>query len=113
MTTFKCKYLLTRDEWVMDCYVKTSPEGMIVSVSEQADGNIQDLNGYVIPGFQNGHSHSFQYAMAGLAEHLPANAASDDFWSWREAMYSLALKLDPDQFEAIATMLYCEMLRNG
>ena len=28
-------------------------------------------------------------------------------------MYQLALGVDPDQLEAIATMLYCEMARNG
>lgn len=113
MTIFKCKQLLTKNGWLSDRYIRTSSDGLIVSVSEKEDEHAQVLNGYVIPGFQNGHSHAFQYAMAGLAEHLPADAKSDDFWSWREAMYNLALKLTPDQFEAIATMLYCEMLRNG
>jgi formimidoylglutamate deiminase len=51
--------------------------------------------------------------MAGIAEHLPIAATQDDFWTWREAMYSLALRLTPEEMEAIATMLYAEMLRHG
>src|SRR5690606_38139158 len=38
---------------------------------------------------------------------------SDDFWSWREAMYQLALQVSPEQMESIATMLYSEMVRHG
>ena len=71
----------------------------------------ESILGYAIPGFQNAHSHSFQYAMAGLAENHAKSQS--DFWGWREAMYSLANSVDPDQFEAIATMLYAEMLRHG
>ena len=66
-----------------------------------------------LPGFQNAHSHAFQYAMAGLAEKQTSQSITDNFWSWREAMYSLALTVNPDQMEAIATMLYAEMARHG
>ena len=51
--------------------------------------------------------------MAGLAERHEGTGVPDDFWSWRDAMYKLALSVNPDQFEAIATMLYAEMLRHG
>jgi len=51
--------------------------------------------------------------MAGLAERHQASSMADDFWSWREAMYQLALSMNPDQMEAVATMLYAEMLRQG
>src|SRR5258707_14469740 len=50
--------------------------------------------------------------MAGLAESQPTGM-DDDFWSWREEMYRCALSVDPDQAEAIATMLYAEMVRHG
>ena len=65
-----------------------------------------------IPGIPNAHSHAFQYAMSGIAENHAFNASSD-FWSWRNAMYSLALSIDPDDMQNIATMLYSEMLNNG
>jgi formimidoylglutamate deiminase len=70
------------------------------------------VKGVVLPGFLNAHSHAFQFAMAGMAEkHLPGS--NDDFWSWREAMYECALSMQPDQIEAVAAMLYVEMLRKG
>ena len=51
--------------------------------------------------------------MAGLAERHSTSQTPDDFWSWREAMYALALKISPEDLEAIATLLYAEMLRHG
>lgn len=74
--------------------------------------SFEAVPGIALPGFQNTHSHAFQYAMAGIAE-VHSENSSDDFWSWREAMYQTALAVNPDQVEAIATMLYAEMLRNG
>ncbi len=50
--------------------------------------------------------------MAGMAEKHPAGS-NDDFWSWREAMYLCALTMKPDTVEAVAAMLYAEMLRKG
>jgi formimidoylglutamate deiminase len=50
--------------------------------------------------------------MAGMAEkHKPGT--QDDFWSWREAMYRCALRLDPSEVESIATMLYAELVKKG
>jgi formimidoylglutamate deiminase len=89
-------------------------KGLIKAIDEKEPATTTThLKGYVLPGFQNGHSHAFQYAMAGLAEFLPGQSKQDDFWTWREAMYNLALKISPDQLEEISAMLYAEMLRNG
>ena len=74
---------------------------------------IERIPGWAIPGFCNGHSHAFQYAMTGITEHRPQAAALDDFWSWRETMYQVALAMDPDELEDTAAMLYGEMLRYG
>jgi formimidoylglutamate deiminase len=41
------------------------------------------------------------------------SGTQDDFWTWREAMYQCALSVDPDQAQAIAAMLYAEMVRHG
>lgn len=113
MTTYKCTGLLTTQGWLRDVFVSVSNEGLIEKISDNSDAASETLAGFVMPGFQNGHSHSFQYAMGGIAEFMPADAQFDDFWTWREAMYNLALKISPDQLEAITTMLYAEMLRNG
>jgi formimidoylglutamate deiminase len=72
------------------------------------------LPGPVLPGLVNAHSHAFQRAMAGLTERRSAGAhASDDFWSWRDRMYSAANRITPEQLEAIATQLYAELLAGG
>ncbi len=112
---FKFKGLLQRDGWMSPAYVGVDKEGQITYLSDKPPDEafaIDSVDGFALPGFQNAHSHAFQYAMAGLAENHPAGSR-DDFWTWREAMYQCALSVDPDQVEAIATMLYAEMVRHG
>jgi formimidoylglutamate deiminase len=70
-----------------------------------------DCHVVAIPGLANVHSHSFQRAMAGLAE--TAGPAGDDFWTWREVMYSFVDRLGPDDVEAIAALAFAEMLESG
>lgn len=104
--------LLQNSKWLENVLVETNDRGIITSIEENTE-NIDFINNYAIPGFQNAHSHSFQYAMAGVAENHLSDNAQDDFWSWREVMYRLALSVTPEQIEAIATTLYVEMLRHG
>ena len=113
MKRYRFKGLLQAEGWVKDATVTVDDQGLISVINETADSDVELIDGYAIPGFQNAHSHAFQYAMAGLAEIHPAGAKADNFWSWREAMYKLALTVGPDELEAIATMLYSEMVRHG
>ncbi|MBI2768463.1 MAG: formimidoylglutamate deiminase [Burkholderiales bacterium] len=69
------------------------------------------LAGPVLPGLVNAHSHAFQRAIAGLTER--SSGAADDFWSWRDRMYSAANRITPQQLEAVATFLYAELLQAG
>ena len=69
------------------------------------------LPGAVLPGLVNAHSHAFQRAFAGLAERR--DSAHDDFWSWRDRMYGVALRITPAQLQAVATQLYSELLAGG
>ncbi len=71
----------------------------------------QALAGPVVPGLVNAHSHAFQRAFAGLAERRSVD--QDDFWSWRDHMYRVALRVTPEQQYAIAAQLYVELLRGG
>lgn len=75
------------------------------------NSDMQRLSGPVLPGIVNAHSHAFQRGFAGLTEQRVH--AQDDFWSWREEMYSLALRVTPDQLRAIASLLYSELLAGG
>lgn len=69
------------------------------------------LAGPLLPSLVNAHSHSFQRAFAGLAERRESDA--DDFWSWRDRMYRVALRITPDHLRAIAAHLFIELLRGG
>ena len=69
------------------------------------------LAGPLLPGLVNAHSHAFQRAFAGLAERK--ESAADDFWSWRDRMYGVALRITPAQLRAVAAQLYLELLQGG
>ncbi len=69
------------------------------------------LDGPVLPGLVDAHSHAFQRAFVGLAERLVG--AQDDFWSWRDRMYGVALRITPEQMHAVACHLYGELLQGG
>ena len=76
-----------------------------------APEGVTPLHGPVLPGLVNAHSHAFQRAFAGLSERREAEA--DDFWSWRDRMYRVALRISPQQLQAVAAMLYAELLCGG
>ncbi|HNT38456.1 MAG TPA: formimidoylglutamate deiminase [Rubrivivax sp.] len=65
----------------------------------------------VLPALVDAHSHAFQRAFAGLAEQRAST--HDDFWSWRDRMYGVALRITPEQMRAIAAQLYVELLDGG
>ncbi len=66
---------------------------------------------WAVPGVANLHSHAFQRAMAGLVERRMN--PQDSFWTWRETMYRLAARFDPDSLRDVAAQLYAEMLEAG
>ena len=111
---FRFPSILLKTGWLSPAFIGVDPKGLITYLSDHAPVGvaIEGVHGFALPGFQNAHSHAFQYAMAGLAENHPSDI-DDDFWTWREAMYQCALSVDPDQAEAIAAMLYAEMVRQG
>ena len=69
------------------------------------------LAGPALPGLVNAHSHAFQRAFVGRAERR--QSAHDDFWSWRDRMYGVALTITPDALRELATGLYRELLAGG
>jgi len=84
---------------------------IVCGASAEVQAGARRLPGPVLPGLVNGHSHAFQRAIAGLAER--GAGAQDDFWSWRDRMYSAANRISPEQLEAIAAFLYSELLAAG
>ncbi len=101
--------------WEKNVRIEIEPlSGTIVSAgAAAADAAVGAgrLQGPVIPGMANVHSHAFQRAMAGLAERRGADA--DSFWTWRETMYRFVSLLQPEHTAAIAAQLFVEMLEAG
>ena len=99
--------------WAPDVALEIAPDGTILDVRAGAarPAGAEVLDGPLMAGMPNAHSHAFQRAMAGSEERRAAEG--DDFWSWREAMYALAATLDPDGLRAVAREAYRAMLLAG
>lgn len=65
-----------------------------------------------LPALATAHSHAFQRKLRGDTQR-PGPAASDDFWSWRTAMYRLADSLTPESIRAISLVAFKELHRAG
>lgn len=111
MTTYHAEHALIGDSIVPS--VRITIDGATIAAVERGARQAGDeaINGIALPGMANVHSHSFQRAMAGLAEWDAGGR--DNFWSWREAMYRFAQRLDPDSQHAVARFLFVEMLKAG
>jgi formimidoylglutamate deiminase len=99
--------------WAHDVLVDVAADGSIravdVAFAEPVDA--ERLQGPLVPGMPNVHSHAFQRALAGLTEH--GGPAADNFWTWRTQMYRFLERVGPDEQEAVATQLYLELLKGG
>jgi formimidoylglutamate deiminase len=102
---------LLPEGFARDVVIDVDADGYVAEVGGGVPDDAVALRGVAVPGMPNLHSHSFQRAMAGLAER--AGPEGDDFWSWREAMYRFLTKLGPDDVESITAQLYVELLKHG
>ena len=59
-------------------------------------------------GPANAHSHAFHRALRGRT-----HADGGNFWTWRERMYAIAGRIDPDTYLALARATYAEMALAG
>lgn len=99
--------------WAADVLLRVNAEGRWAEVrpGTPCPDAAERLPGAVLPGLVNAHSHAFQRAFAGLAERR--ESAHDDFWSWRDRMYGVALRIGPEALHAVARHLYAELLAGG
>jgi formimidoylglutamate deiminase len=111
MSTLHFGSALLPSGWADDVQVVVA-DGTIAKVTTGvAQGSRDERHQLAIPGIASLHSHAFQRGMAGLAE--SRGNVADTFWTWRETMYRFALEMTPDDTEAVATLLYVEMLEQG
>jgi formimidoylglutamate deiminase len=91
--------------------VDAPPADASAAVDRETPSDTERIDGIVVPGMPNAHSHAFQRAMAGNTEYRLS--ARDSFWTWRRAMYALANRIEPDDLQILATQLFVEMLKSG
>jgi formimidoylglutamate deiminase len=106
---------LTPEGWAENCRIGIDRSGRIAAVETAATPQAGDdvlACRILLPAPANLHSHAFQRAMAGLTESRGPDG-QDSFWTWRRLMYRFLDRLDPDQIEAIAALVYVEMLEAG
>ena len=109
-------YLLERawvDGRVQDDVLVRIDDGRFTSVTAGARsapqaGDAVSLPGLTLPGLANCHSHAFHRALRGRTQREQGT-----FWTWREQMYAVAGRLDPDTYLALARAAYREMAAAG
>jgi len=105
-----CEYAWLPEGPVAGVRVQVGHDGVIARVEGGALRHDDDsiLAGLVLPGFANVHSHAFHRALRGRT-----HAEGGTFWTWRERMYALASRLDPDSYYDLASAVYSEMALSG
>ena len=109
MTTFWCEQAMLPGGVRRSVRVVVD-RGRIVDVLTDVPAEPDDtrLGGVVLPGLANGHSHAFHRALRGRTHDDGGN-----FWSWRDAMYAVTHRLDPERYHALAKAVFAEMVLAG
>jgi formiminoglutamate deiminase len=110
MTVFWCERAWLAPGEVRAGVAVTANGSHIESVDSGSDPGGADvrLAGLTVPGFANCHSHAFHRALRGRTQHDRGT-----FWTWRDTMYDVATRLDPDSYFALALATYQEMAAAG
>ncbi|WP_081913451.1 formimidoylglutamate deiminase [Glycomyces sp. NRRL B-16210] len=82
--------------------------GRITAIRPSTRPQGEVLGGITLPGFANAHSHAFHRALRGRT-----HAGKGTFWTWRQGMYRLAGRLEPDSYHRLARAVYAEMALAG
>ena len=104
------KRVLLPEGWSSNTLIDIDHIGRIKDIRKNVEPSNQVFD-TLIPSPMNLHSHCFQRAMSGLSER--SESKTNDFWSWRNFMYSFLNKITPDHFEAICALAQMEMLEAG
>jgi formiminoglutamate deiminase len=105
--------------WAEHAWLPTGPASSVrihvhdgrfgkVRAHAQARPDDVQLSGVVLPGLANTHSHAFHRALRGRT-----HSGGGNFWTWRDQMYAITLRLDPDTYFALARATFAEMVLAG
>ncbi len=124
MTTYLLERALLPDGWrdevevtvedgrfveVRDPFTRFDPQALADNLGiHRSAGESVRVPGLTIPGLANTHSHAFHRALRGRTQ-----AGQGTFWTWREQMYAVAERLDPDGYLELATATFQEMVAAG
>lgn len=112
-TIFRCRHLWTPEGWRSPAWVRACESGTILEIRDEEPGGASPipLEGWVLPGMPDLHSHAFQRGMLGRGQRR--GSGEDDFWTWREAMYACAAACRPEDLRDLAAWLQVELLEGG
>jgi formimidoylglutamate deiminase len=110
---YEVEHLHQPSGWLSPGYLEVGANGLVVAVHQTRPETVPviRLAGFGVPGAPNLHSHAFQRALAGFSE--SATISEDTLWTWRDVMYRFVARIDPARYQAIAAMVYMEMLKHG
>jgi formiminoglutamate deiminase len=89
-------------------FTRVEPRAVDVEAGGDLDPDAQRLAGLVLPGLADAHSHAFHRALRGRT-----HTGRGSFWSWRELMYDVASRLDPDRYLDLARATFAESALAG
>lgn len=109
-TTYHCEYAWLGGEHAEpNVVIEVAGERIAaVTYGTVAPPGALRLPGLTLPGLTNVHSHAFHRALRGRT-----HAGTGSFWTWREQMYTVAARLDPDNYFALARATFVEMAQAG
>uniref|UniRef100_A0A0M3IKN7 Amidohydro-rel domain-containing protein n=1 Tax=Ascaris lumbricoides TaxID=6252 RepID=A0A0M3IKN7_ASCLU len=95
--------------------IRVDSDGTIVDIGKQILKQGEQLidlgQKALVPGFVNAHSHAFHHHMRGRSH--TGSATSDNFWKWRDEMYSLVENISRQQLYEYSLATFKEMLSAG
>ncbi len=115
---YRVEHLHQPDGWLSPGYLEIDQLGNVAAVSQTLpdgwdENSLERIDGFMLPGMPNVHSHAHQRGLSGRAEVGTDASAEESFWTWRERMYAFANRLSPDDLEALAGQAYIEMVKAG
>lgn len=115
LTVYQPDFLYRNGQFHSGASLHVGADGRILPEGPVPEGaRVVRLSGRaLLPGLVNGHSHAFQRLIRGRTEYVASGHGSDDFWSWREAMYRAAEALNPEEVYTASRQAFLEMLLAG